>query len=119
MPLYTYLHPETEELIDVVQRMKDVHIYVDSEGTEWKRVFTPANFSVDGNLNSISSSREFVEKTKDKNYSQGDLQDISKEASDKREKQMGKDPVKRKWFKEYAEQRRGRKHPSDPSRYTS
>ena len=119
MPLYTYLHPETQELIDVVQGMKDVHVHVDSKGVEWKRVYTPTNFSVDGNLNSISSSKDFVEKTRNKNYSHGDLCDIAKEASEKREKQMGKDPVKQKWFKEYSEQRKGRKHPNDPSGYTS
>ena len=118
MPLYTYLHPETEELIDVMQGMKDVHVYIDSEGIEWKRVYTPANFSVDGNLNP-RSSKEFVEKTKNKNYTQGDLQDISREASERRESTMGHDPVKKKWFKDYSDIRKGKKHPNDPSRYTS
>ena len=62
---------------------------------------------------------DFVEKTKNKNYTQGDLQDIAREASDKRESLMGHDPVKKKWFKEYEKSRKGKKHPEDPTRYTS
>jgi hypothetical protein len=118
MPLYIFEHPETEEVLEIVQGMKEAHIYVDEKGVEWKRVYTPTNFAIDGNLNSISSANDFNEKTKGKNYTQGDLQDISREASDKREKQMGKDPLKEKWFNKYAQERAGKRHPEDPSRYT-
>ena len=118
MPLYIFEHPETEEIVELVQSMKDEHVYIDDKGVEWKRVYTPTNFAIDGSLNP-TSSMDFVEKTKNKNYTQGDLQDISREASDKRERLMGKDPVKQKWFKDYETSRKGKKHPEDPSRYTS
>ena len=39
MPLYTYEHPETEEQIDLIQSMNEEHVYIDSKGVEWKRVF--------------------------------------------------------------------------------
>ena len=39
MPLYTYEHPESEEIIDIIQGMNDEHIYIDKEGVKWNRVF--------------------------------------------------------------------------------
>ena len=35
MPLYTYIHPETKETLDVVQSVHDKHIYIDAKGIEW------------------------------------------------------------------------------------
>ena len=48
----------------------------------------------------------------------GGLMDRSAELSDKRAKEAGGiDPVKQKYFEDYSKNRRGFKHPSDPSRY--
>ena len=118
MPTYLFVHPDKQEEKEIFQNMSEEHVYVDEKGVEWKRVYTPANFSVDGKLNP-RSSKEFVQKTKDKNYTQGDLQDIAKEASEKRKKLMGHDPVEKKWFTDYSKNRQGKKHPQDPTRYST
>ena len=47
MPLYTYEHPVTSETIDVVQSMKEEHVYVDEKGVQWKRVFYSPQASID------------------------------------------------------------------------
>ena len=41
MPIYTYFRESTEEFVDVVQRMNDVHEYKGADGSEddWKRVY--------------------------------------------------------------------------------
>jgi hypothetical protein len=39
MPLYTFQHPKTKEVIEITQSMTEKHIYVDSEGVEWSRVW--------------------------------------------------------------------------------
>ena len=44
-----------------------------------------------------------------KNLTIGDMWDISREASQKREKLIGKDPVKEKSDQEYSKARKGRK----------
>jgi len=44
----------------------------------------------------------------------GELQDRSKEASEKRISQNGYDPLKQQWFDDYAKKRKGKKHIEDP-----
>ena len=39
MPLYTFQHPDTEEVLDVVQSMTEKHFYIDENGVEWRRVW--------------------------------------------------------------------------------
>ena len=115
MALYSYFHPETEEVIDVVQKMDEPHVYVDENGVEWKRLYTPFNFSVDGRVNPMSS-KEFVDKTRNKNNSLGDMMDMAKEASEKRIQKEGYDSVKDKYFDDYAKKRKGKRHLQDPKR---
>jgi predicted nucleic acid-binding Zn ribbon protein len=115
MPIYIFINPDTGEHKEVVQRMTERHVYIDEKGLEWDRVFTPANFVVDGTLNPMSQN-DFMHQTYDKNYTVGEIQDKSKEASQRRTDKYGYDPVQKKWFEDYSKKRKGKKHPSDPSR---
>ncbi len=108
MPLYLFIHPDTEEEKEVFQKMDEPHVYIDENGIEWRRVFTPTNFSVDGKVNPFSQ-KEFVDKTAKKGMTVGDMWDLSKEMSEKRKKVDGKDKVKEKYLKDYSKDRRGRK----------
>ncbi len=112
MPLYTYQHPESEEYKDVYQSMNEVHVYVDEEGVEWKRVFLSPNASIDGNIDPFDN-KQFVEKTGKKKGTYGELVDQSREMSEKRKNKLGYDPVQKKYFKEYSKKRNGVRHHLD------
>ena len=114
MPIYIFVNPDTGEHKEVMQRMSEEHSYQDEDGKKWNRVFTPANFVVDGTLNPMSQS-DFMHQTYDKNYTFGEVQDKSKELSEHRKDKYGYDPIQKKWFEDYSKKRKGRKHPNDPS----
>lgn len=110
MPIYIYKHPKREEYEEVLQGMNDKHVYFDSEGLEWKRVFTIPNASIDSQIDPYSQ-KEFVEKTGNKKGTVGDMMDYSKEMSQARaESNGGIDPVKEKYYKDYSSSRNGAKH---------
>tara|TARA_R100000808_G_scaffold24932_1_gene59540 strand:+ start:20472 stop:20819 length:348 start_codon:yes stop_codon:yes gene_type:complete len=115
MPFYLYQHPETQEVQEVLQRMTDEHVYVDDCGVKWNRIFTSPAAVVDGKMDAFSP-RDFVEKTRDKGMTMGQLWDESAAASEKRKKEMGHDPLKKDFFKKYSEKRNGMKHQDDPKR---
>ncbi|NDG54215.1 MAG: hypothetical protein EBY39_14520 [Flavobacteriia bacterium] len=114
MPLYTYEHPETKEILDVVQGMNDEHIYIDKQGIKWKRVWNVPQASIDSSSDPFDG-QAFKNKTANQKGSYGDLIDQSKELSQKRKDKLGYDPVQKKYFKEYSKKRRGIKHPLDKS----
>jgi len=110
MPLYTYKHPETNEHKDVFQSMDEEHIYIDGFGTEWKRVYFAPNASIDSNIDPFSQ-RQFTDSTGGKKGTVGDMLDYSAEMSERRaEKSGGKDPLKQKYFDDYAAKRNGQRH---------
>ena len=110
MPIYIYKHPAKEEYTEVLQTMAEDHIYSDSEGLEWKRVFTVPNASIDTRVDP-NSSTEFIRKTENKKGTIGDMMDYSKELSHERsDSNGGFDPVKEKYYKDYASKRKGAKH---------
>lgn len=110
MPIYIYKHPNQEEYREELQGMNDNHVYFDPDGLEWKRVFTIPNASIDSRIDP-NSSKEFIEKTANKKGSFGDVMDFSKELSQMRsESNGGVDPVKEKYFSDYAKKRNGAKH---------
>jgi len=111
MPVYTYIHPETEETIDIVQSVHEHHIYIDKNGIEWKRVFFPPEINTQGTLKADCSAKEFSEFTKNKKGTLGDMFDRSAELSDKRKKIYGKDPIKEKYYDTWSKKRKGRIHP--------
>ena len=101
MPLYTYENPKTGETIDILQTMSEKHQYIDQEGLEWKRVFQVPNASVDSQIDPYSKT-SFLDATKNKKGTYGDLVDKSAELSEKRAKDHGgKDPVKESFYKDY------------------
>ena len=63
MPLYLFKNPNTSEVIEIIQSMKEEHIYVDSSGLEWERVWVNPNMSTDSEIDPFSE-RDFAEKTK-------------------------------------------------------
>jgi hypothetical protein len=68
------------------------------------------NASIDTSVDPYSS-KEFIQKTENKKGTYGDMMDYSKELSYERgEKNGGVDPVKEKYFKDYANKRNGAKH---------
>jgi hypothetical protein len=117
MPSYTYENPLTGETKDIVQRMNDQHTYFEN-GVEWKRVFTKPQAAIDTHINP-ESSRDFVDKMGRKKCTLGNMQDESAVLSQKREKTMGKDPVKEKYYDSYSKKRKGRPHPDLIKKKTS
>lgn len=119
MPLYTYENPETGEVIDIVQTMSEEHSYTDKNGLKWKRVYQIPNASIDSQIDPYSNT-SFVDATKNKKGTYGDLLDKSRELSDKRAKSNGGvDPIKDKFFKDYSKNRNGALHPEQKKKYES
>ena len=114
MPVYLFINPFTEETKEVLQKMNEPHVYIDKEGIEWNRLYTPPNTSINGRIDPMNEN-QFVEKTKNmKNFNYGHAMDLAREQSEKRIQKEGYDPVQKTWFKDYSKKRKGKKHPSDP-----
>jgi len=119
MPLYTYENPDTGETVDVLQSMNEEHSYTDQNGLKWKRVYLIPNASVDSQIDA-NSSTAFIDATKNKKGTYGDLIDKSRELSEKRAKTYGgSDPIKEKFFKDYSANRKGAIHPDQKKTYES
>lgn len=117
MPEYSYINDDTGETIIVFQKMKDKHEYYDSSGKKWRRVFVVPQVSIDVKINPMDS-KDFVEKTRDKKGTLGDLFDASREASEQRERSAGVDPIKEQNIRDWKENRKRKdgsspKHPSE------
>jgi len=114
MPLYIFEHPTTEERRDIFFHMaEEPKIYIDSEGIEWRRIFTCSQLSMDTSLDPYSS-KQFVDKTRNEG-NMGDLWDRSAELHQKRADKEGVDPLRKKYFEQYSKERNGAKHLEDPS----
>ncbi len=112
MPLYTFINPHTEEEIDVVQSMKEPHIYIDENGLEWNRKWMAPNAAIDSEIDPFD--KEAFNRKIDNNTGKGtigDLWDQSRELSDKRKEKLGYDPIKDKHVESWSKDRRGRKLP--------
>lgn len=109
MPLYTYEHPETGEVKEILQGMADDHVYTDESKTTWRRVFTSPNAAIDTRVDPYSS-KDFVKAT-DKRGTIGDLVDRSTELSEKRKDKDGVDNVTEKYYSEWSKKRNGKIHP--------
>ena len=119
MPLYTYENPDTGETVDVLQSMNEEHSYTDQNGLKWKRVYLIPNASVDSQIDA-NSSTAFIDATKNKKGTYGDLLDKSRELSEKRATTYGgSDPIKEKFFKDYSANRKGAIHPDQKKTYES
>ena len=112
-PQYIYEHPATSEIVEVFQKMNDVHKHFteeDGEQIEWKRVWTKPQMSIDTKVDAYSA-KDFAKVT-NKPGTYGELLDRSKEMSDKREEKEGVDPVKTAYFDKYKKDT-GKKHLAD------
>ena len=118
MPVYLFQHPETEEVIEVIQRMKEPHVYMDESGTEWERLWVPPNASADVNIDPHSATAFNDKHRHNDKASYGDIVDHAKELSQVRKEKsgLGYDPVKRKYFDDWSSQRKGKRHPEDSAR---
>lgn len=113
MPTYCYINDDTEETIEVVQRMNEPHEYFDKNGKKWRRVFSIPHATIDGSIDPFDE-KSFIAKTGAKKGTMGDLLDASKEASEKRAARTGGvDPVKQQFFDRYKKERGGKRHPQD------
>jgi hypothetical protein len=110
MPLYEFQHPKTREIIEVSQKMKECHVYIDDDGVEWKRIYNAPNAAIDTEMDAFSQ-KDWMRRTSKKGMTYGDMQDLSKELSNKREKSRGLDPVKNKTVKAY-EKKTKKPHPN-------
>ena len=110
MPFYEYQHPETGKITEVMQSMKADHVFVDSSGVEWKRVFNVPNAAIDTEMNAFSQS-DWDRRTKKAGMTMGEMMDLSKEMSVKRETKEGIDPIKNKAVKKYEKKTR-KAHPN-------
>lgn len=111
MPSYVFENPKTKERVEIVQSINESHVFVDSDGLEWDRVFTLPQVAIDARTPRNQS--EFLDVTAKKKGSIGDMQDLSAEISRKRAQEIGYDPVKSKFFEEYSASRNGKKHQLD------
>jgi len=93
MPIYQYQNPNTGDIIEVVQKMSDDHVYIDDNGLEHERVWSAPNAAI-GMNSDMDSSSQFVRKTS--GWNTGDMWDYSKELSEKRLSKRGEDHVKNK-----------------------
>jgi hypothetical protein len=121
MPNYIYKNTETLEYRQILQTMKEAHEYFGEDGTEktWIRVFTCPQASIDSHIDPFSS-KQFVDKTRDKRGTQGDLWDRSNDLSSQRAQlNGGVDPVKAKYFENYSKARNGAKHLADMKTFES
>lgn len=114
MPLYLYENEETGEVVEVLQGMNELHEYHGANGREkglWRRVYVNPNMAFDTQMDAFDS-QSFVNSTKNKKDSYGDLFERSAEASAIRaEKHGGKDPVKEKYYSNYNKMTNGKLHP--------
>lgn len=108
MPIYLFKNPKTGKIIEVIQMMNEVHSY-EENGVVWERVFTIPQTSIDSEIDP-HSEKSFCEKTRNKNYTLGDLWDSSRELSEKRKSVDGADSVEQKYFTDYSKKRKGMKH---------
>lgn len=109
MPTYIYQNPETQEYIEVVQRMTEKHVYIDENGLEWNRVWTAPKFNIDTKIDP-DSYESWRTGTENKDYTMGEMWEMSAELSQKRKKKDGEDAVLEQWKQNYSEERKGAKY---------
>lgn len=114
MPLYTF---ESEDglIEDLFYKMEDVPSLgkvIELNGVKWTRVFTKPNAAI-ATQSDPYSVKDFNKSLDGKNVTFGDMFDAAKEASIKRESKEGIDPVKQKYYADYAKARHGVKHQNE------
>ncbi len=108
MPQYQFLNEETGEVVEVFQKMNEPHIY-EKDGTKYLRLFASSQLSENTRINPYDS-QDFIKKTRNKVGNLGQIMDESAALSKIREDREGVDPVKQKYYENYAKERRGQEH---------
>lgn len=108
MPIYLYQHPKTEEIIEIVQSVNDVHEF-SRDGVKWHRIFTSPQLNKDTQIDPFDA-KSFIKAT-DKPDTLGALFDRSAEAAAKRKDKEGIDPIKEKYYDGWSKRRKGMEHP--------
>lgn len=114
MPVYIFQHPNTQEVKEIVQGMNEPHVYVDKKGVKWDRIFTKPQAALDTKINA-HSVEDFKNKTRNKNYTLGQMWDTSAELSEKRGGASGQDEIRQKAEDAY-EKKTGKIHPQSKKR---
>ena len=114
MPQYLYKNPKTGKIKEVIQGINEEHKYSE-DGVDWLREFTVPNAEIDAKISPWSES-QFSDKVYNSKGSYGDVVDRAAEMSRKRTEKEGKDPIKDKYFDNYAKIRKGKRHRDDPKR---
>lgn len=110
MPIYKYRHPETNEIVELIQSVHDKHEFFDEFGLKWFREFTIPQAATNTDISPFDQ-KAFTEKTGKMKGTWGDLERMSAEMSAKRAaKNNGIDPVKEKYF-ESQKKLTGLEHP--------
>jgi hypothetical protein len=110
MPVYIYQNSKTKQVKEIVQSVHDKHEYSE-DGFLWDRVFTSPQLNTQEKLSINSNEKDFSRVTKNQKGTIGDLWERSEELSEKRKQIYGKDPVKKKYFKDWSKKRKGKVHP--------
>ena len=118
--IYKFRNTQTDEITEVEMPMKDYAPYRGANNDEdcWERIYEMPQISMGtSTAKSIDpwNRNDFINRTKDMRGNYGDIMDHAKEMSAKRAKESltGEDPVKRKYFDDYAAKRGGKKHVAD------
>ena len=75
--------------------MNDVHEYFDNNGLKWERIFTVPNATIDSVDKMDPTDRnKFVDVTRNKKGTVGDMWDLSADLSRQREEKYGIDKLK-------------------------
>lgn len=86
-------------------------VHTDEKGDTWARVYVAGMQIISNVIKDPNNAAEFVEKTRNKKGSVGDLLDQAKELSEKRAQQNGGvDPLQKKYFEDYKKKRNGVEH---------
>lgn len=107
MGLYIFESPDGE-IKEIFQNMADKHEY-EENGIKWNRIFTKPNSSIDTSIDPLDHKKA-LQKIRNSKGTIGNMQDFSKEQSEKRKEKMGIDPVKQKFFQDYSDKRGGKVH---------
>lgn len=88
--------------------MNDDHVFFE-DGHMWKRLWVKPAATIDSTLDAYSS-KDFLRYTSNRKGTYGNVTDLAAELSEKRAAKEGKDPIKERWYDQYAAQRKGKEH---------
>lgn len=113
MPLLPFVHPQTGERRDIFVDINDKDAtkfrQQEIDGVIWKRILEVPMMSIDTKVDPFSAC-DYVRNTGSKKGTTGDLFDYSAELSAQRAEKAGHDPVKDKFYSDWAAKHPGQVH---------